>query len=73
MSLESNKFIARRFVEEILGRGSLHLVEEIATPDYVDHNLPDGITPIQSIAAFRAGFPDVTFTVEDQMADGIRS
>ena len=72
MSVESNKLIARRFVEEILGQGSLHLIDEIAAPNYIDHNLPNGITPVQSIAAFHAGFPDVTFAVEDQMVDGDR-
>ena len=65
-----NKLIARRFIEEVLGQGALHLIEEITTPDYIDHNLPAGVTPGQSIAAFRSGFPGITFTVEDQMEDG---
>ena len=70
MSVESNKLIARRFIEEILGQGSLHLIDQIAVPGFVDHSLPNGVTPGQSIAAFRAGFPDVKFTVEDQVVDG---
>ena len=28
------------------------------------------MTPAQGIAAFRAGFPDVVFKVEDQVAEG---
>jgi hypothetical protein len=31
-----------------------------------------GVTPRQSVAAFRAGFPDALFTVEDVIGEGDR-
>ena len=37
-----------------------------------DHNLPSGITPSQSIGAFRAAFPDAVVTVEDVVGEGDR-
>lgn len=70
MGIERNKAIARRFIEEILGRGNFDLLDEITADNYADHNLPAGVTPRQSIGAFRAGFPDVEVTVEDVLAEG---
>src|SRR5689334_4975105 len=65
MAAHESKLIARRFIEEILGQGRLDLLEELTAADYADHNLPSGVTPRQSIAAFRAGFPDAQVMVED--------
>ncbi len=70
MSLEQNKALARRFVEDLLGKGNYDLFDEITSADYADHNLPSGITPRQSISAFRAGFPDAHFIIEDVVAEG---
>jgi steroid delta-isomerase-like uncharacterized protein len=72
MSLEQNKAIARRFVEDLLGKGDYALFSELTINDYADHNLPSGITPLQSISAFRAGFPEARFIVEDVIAEGDR-
>lgn len=72
MSLEQNKAIARRFVEDLLGKGDYALFSELTINGYADHNLPSGITPLQSIGAFRAGFPEARFIVEDVIAEGDR-
>ena len=40
MSLEKNKAIARRFQEEVWGKGNLDLIDELLAPDFVDHSLP---------------------------------
>ena len=69
MSLEQNKAIARRFVEELLGKGSYSLFDELTVENYADHNLPSGVTARQSISAFRAGFPEARFRVEDILAE----
>jgi len=69
MSLPQNKAVARRFVEELLGAGNFALFDEITTKDYADHNLPSVVTPRQSIGAFRAGFPDAQFHIEDVIAE----
>jgi predicted ester cyclase len=70
MSTESNKAVARRFIEEVLGKGNLALMDEITVPGYSDHSLPSGVTARQAIAGLRAGFPDMHFTVDDLIAEG---
>jgi hypothetical protein len=70
MSDEKNRAVARRFIEEVLGRGNYAILPELTTESYLDHSLPSGVTPVQSIAAFRAGFPDLEATVEDVIAEG---
>jgi steroid delta-isomerase-like uncharacterized protein len=71
------KDVYRRFLDEGFNRGNLDALDDILTPDYVDHNAPPGTLPgpagIKSIiAGFRAAFPDVRMTIEDQLADGDR-
>ncbi len=69
---EQNKSVARRFVEQFLNTGDPAVLADLAEPGYVDHDLPSGVTPRQSVAAFRAGFPDAAFTVEDVIGEGDR-
>lgn len=73
MALEQNKAVARSFIEEILGKGNFELLHNITTDTYLDHNLPSGVTPRQSITAFRAGFPDAQVTVNEVIAEGDKS
>lgn len=75
MSVEANKTVYRRFVEEVINGGNLDVIEEIFAPDYVDHSLPPGAPP--GLAAvrmvpglFRGGFPDVHFTIEQMVGEG---
>ena len=66
---------ARRFFEEIWSQGNLDLVDELVAPDYVGHPSgpedtvrgPEGVK--EYIGGLRAGIPDLTMTVEDQLAD----
>ena len=37
-SLEENKALARRWTEELWGRGELKVADEIIAPDYVRHD-----------------------------------
>jgi hypothetical protein len=39
MSLESNKTIIRRLVEEVINGGDLEAFDELIAPDYVDLSL----------------------------------
>lgn len=71
------KEVYRRFLDEGFNRGNLDALDDILTPDYVDHNAPPGTLPGPAgikpiIAAFRAAFPDVHMTIEDQLAEGNR-
>jgi steroid delta-isomerase-like uncharacterized protein len=70
------KAIARREIEEIFGGGNLDLADEIVAADYVGYDpaLPEAIRGPEGIkqaaAGYRAAFPDLTVTVEEQVAEG---
>jgi predicted ester cyclase len=65
-------------LEEVWGQGKLEVADEILSPDYVDHVVkgpeaqtvrgPDALK--QAAAMFRAAFPDLTYSVEDVVAEG---
>jgi steroid delta-isomerase-like uncharacterized protein len=70
-----NKHLLRRFFEELFNQGTLAVADEIVGVNYVNHNSAPGETPgREGLKAFvtllRTGFPDIRFTVEDQIAEG---
>ena len=74
---EENKEKARRMMEEAFGGGKLEVVDEVLDPDFVcyDPNSESGEvrgadTMKQEIGWFRSAVPDLTYTVEDQVAEG---
>jgi steroid delta-isomerase-like uncharacterized protein len=73
---EALKAVVWRLLEEIWHQGNLQVIDEIIAPNYVRHTShfreggrdvhgPEGVR--QSVAALRAAFPDVHFTVEDML------
>ena len=71
---EKNKAIARRIFEEVW-KGNLEVANEVVAANYVAHGLgvelppgPEGFK--QFVSIYRTAFPDVQFTVEDQIAEG---
>ena len=77
MSLEANKALVRRFVEEVLAGGDFAALAELTTPDCVEHTAPPGQPPGEGTVArylvtWRAAFPDLQITVEDLLAEGDR-
>jgi steroid delta-isomerase-like uncharacterized protein len=75
MSLEQNKALVRRLVEEDLNGGNPAAADEIVAVDFVDHTNPPGLqygleSHKQIVAIFRTAFPDVTWTIEDMIAEG---
>ena len=77
MGTQENKAIATRFLEEIMNRGNVSLIDEFSGPNFVDHSAPPGVPPTNEgfkgfVAAFRAAFPDLHYTVEDSIAEGDR-
>jgi predicted ester cyclase len=64
----------RRVVEEIYNQGNLAAVDELAASGLVIHAASQEIHgregARQYVSALRAGFPDIRFTVEDQIAEG---
>lgn len=72
---ETNRTIVRRFIEEVINKGNLALVDEIVAPDYIGHysNAPEvrGAEVVkQRLAAARMAFPDWHSTIEDMIAEG---
>ncbi len=77
MSAEEYKEKARRLMEEAFGGGKVEVIDEVLDPDFVcyDPNSESGEvrgadTFKQEIEYFRQAVPDLTYTVEDQIADG---
>jgi steroid delta-isomerase-like uncharacterized protein len=71
---EANKAHIRRVIEEVYNRGDLAVVDEVAASDLVIHASSQDIRgregAKQYVTALRAGFPDLRFTIEDQVAEG---
>jgi predicted SnoaL-like aldol condensation-catalyzing enzyme len=73
---ESNKTLARRVFEAIWNRAELSLADEMYSGDYVAHiaHTPEAIRGVEAfkqfVALFHALYPDLQFTVEDQIAEG---
>jgi steroid delta-isomerase-like uncharacterized protein len=75
MSLEKNKGLARRYQEEVWGKGDLALIDELLAPDFIDHSLPSGMDPgfagaKRAVQGALDAFPDGQWTVEDLIAEG---
>ena len=51
MSVEANKALVRRFVEEVLGRGDFAALAELAAPGCVEHTAPPGQPPAEGTVA----------------------
>ena len=75
VSTEDNKALVRRFVDEVQSAGNTGLIDEICSPEFVNHSTPPG-TPTDRegikvvTAMFRGAFPDSYITVEDMIAEG---
>ena len=76
MSTEENKAVVRRELEDLYNEGgNLDAAEEIYAPDFVGHEPTVGdIRGVQGAKQFaatmRLAFPDLSCTVEDQVAEG---
>lgn len=76
--LEANKRLQQRLFLEVWNQKALNVVEEIYSPDFVGHpsqfNVPDlagGHAAQQKRISERlVGFPDLQYTIEDQIAEG---
>jgi len=73
MSTEENKAMDRRFFEEVWNRGNLAVVDELMSSDFKSHDptIAAGSAGFKHfVSLFRAAFPDVHITIEDQLAEG---
>ncbi len=74
MSLQENKALVRRFVEEVQCQHNLAALDDVISPNIIDYSGkadPPGIEgwKLFFIQLF-AGFPDVSFTIHQQLAEG---
>ncbi len=75
---QQNTMLVRRAVEEVWNRGNYAIVEELVASDIIVHSStpgdeihgPAGIK--QFYATLHAAFPNIHFTIEDQIAEGDR-
>ncbi len=71
---QQNKATYRRFIQEVFNEGHIDAVEELLSPEYVLHEAAPGTPPgregvRQIVSTFRAAFPDLEITIEDQVAE----
>ncbi len=73
---EENKALVHRLVAEVWNAGDLDVIDELLAPEWVRHDPaapeqlrgPDGFR--RFVEMYRSAFPDLRFTVEDQVAEG---
>jgi len=77
MSTEANKAIIRLFFEEAFEQGNLAVLDEIIAPNQVNGGpgalpgMPSGPEGTKVlITAYRNAFPDLHFTIDEQIAEG---
>ena len=75
MTIEENKAKFRLVYDEILNKGKIELFDELCASNFVKHTLQPGADygiegSKQSVLMLRAAFPDITYTVEDLIAEG---
>lgn len=74
MSTEMLKQVGRRAFEEMWNQGNLSLIDEIYAPDGVMHDIAGDFVGRdayrQFVTLYRTAYPDIHFTVDDQIAEG---
>lgn len=72
---EENKASFRRFIDEVVNKKNLAVIDELIDPDMLDHNpapdVPPGIEGMkQFMSAFVGAFPGLHSTLEYLVAEG---
>lgn len=76
MSLEENKAIVRRYFEEVRNKGNLDAINELVTPDFVEHLSSDeidfrGMEKLKQLSLQGlTSMPDRRYTILDIIAEG---
>jgi serine phosphatase RsbU (regulator of sigma subunit) len=74
VSVEENKALVRRFLEE-QAKGNLDVIDEQLSPDFVDRSLLPGQGPTReefkrTVTEILDAFSIINFTIEEQIAEG---
>jgi steroid delta-isomerase-like uncharacterized protein len=78
MTLEENKALARRAIDEVWSKGNLAVAPDVYGPNFVSHQHSHpqvrdvrGISAlVEFVREFREAFPDFQDTIDDQVAEG---
>ena len=75
--LEQNKSLVRRFVDEMLNKGSTAVVDELIAADFIDHDAPPDQVPgpegvKRSLLMVRESLHDFRVSTDDIIAEGDR-
>jgi len=75
VSIEANKQVVRRFIEEIVNTGDVSNIEEIVSADYVEvfanQSYEVGIEGAKEhVVGVRRTYPDLRLTIELQIGEG---
>jgi predicted ester cyclase len=76
-SIETNKTLVRRLMEEDISKADERVAAEIIHPDFIDHTNPPGMQHgLQGhnaiVRLFHAAFPDSHWSIDDVIAEGDR-
>lgn len=81
-TMEANKAVVQRFIEELWNQRKIELADELFAEDCITHQLRFGNDPAGAprgpaamkhhIADWLAAFPDIRFTIEQMLAEGDR-
>jgi steroid delta-isomerase-like uncharacterized protein len=75
MSVEENKATAQRFFDEVVSQGKVEVIDELCSPDLIDHETPPGMPGgregvKQFFTALRQALPDLQAEVHDLIGEG---
>jgi steroid delta-isomerase-like uncharacterized protein len=76
MSIEQNKALFRRLVEEIFNKGNVSTIDEFLAPNFVEREVlppgtPSGREGVKQLTRmFRTAFPDFNVNIDDLVAEG---
>ena len=75
MSIEENKKLIRRYIEEVINTGNVTEIEKFISPNYTEiHEGNRHVIGIQGakdhINGVRQTYPDLTLSVDQQIAEG---
>jgi len=74
MSVEENKAVVRRLIEEAYNKGNLAVIDEYTSADFIfrsgqqEAKGPEAI--MQLVTTLRSAFPDIHMTIDDIVAEG---
>jgi steroid delta-isomerase-like uncharacterized protein len=76
MTVEANKALVRRFIEEVFERGNLEAVDELVADDFVPHTWPSTGAGRDDLKAAMArvskGLAEAVFVIDDMIAEDDR-